>query len=277
MSRLAVVVAMLITTQARAAEQLHLAMPGLTVVGMPAERGTLFNEHLASSLVRAGVRVSTANSIREVLGIERQRQLLGCSDSGCDVELASALGADGIVTGQLGVVGSSIQVNVKVISARSGDVIETLQERVPTEEAALDALDAAADRLAASSAARLGRELRPTSSAGGGGVRRYAWAPAGVGVAAGITGAVLLVMANGRYQSIPQAAGQPPIALEAAQTFAREGQTLQTAGWVAVGVGAAALAGAGAMFLFGGAAQPSTTVSFWTGPDGAGVVIRGAF
>ena len=43
MPRLTLLVAVLLTAQANAADQLHLAMPGLTVLGMPASRGTLFN------------------------------------------------------------------------------------------------------------------------------------------------------------------------------------------------------------------------------------------
>ncbi|MEW5740243.1 MAG: hypothetical protein AB1938_15025 [Myxococcota bacterium] len=60
------------------AEPLKLAAPDLSVMDLSAERSAFYTEALASSLTRAGVRVTTAKAIAQLLGVERQKQMLGC-------------------------------------------------------------------------------------------------------------------------------------------------------------------------------------------------------
>jgi len=62
--------------------------------------------------------------------------------------------------------------------------------------------------------------------------------PLGLGVVGGGVGAVLLVLANGAHSALMS--GQPNSLMEA-QRIAASGSLMQTTGWIAVGVGAAAL------------------------------------
>jgi hypothetical protein len=57
----------------------------------------------ASELDRLGVfRVITADAIRDMLALEKQKQMLGCADSlGCVAELGGALGVDYLVSGKV--------------------------------------------------------------------------------------------------------------------------------------------------------------------------------
>src|SRR6185503_17571286 len=86
---------------------LKLAMPGLRMVDVDANRGSFYSEHLALQMKRAGIDVLTEREIGAVLGLERQKQLLGCSDeaTACMVEMASAMGTDGVVLGDVARVG----------------------------------------------------------------------------------------------------------------------------------------------------------------------------
>jgi hypothetical protein len=108
------------------AAPLKLATVGFSQVGLSEAQGSFYAEHLATKLAEdPNVRVVTPKDMAAVLGVEKQRQLLGCSDqsSSCMAELAGALGADGLVMGQLAKVGKSFQVNVKIIA---GDGSRTL-------------------------------------------------------------------------------------------------------------------------------------------------------
>src|SRR4051812_14698011 len=95
-----------------------LASPGLSYVNVDDKLGDFFNEYFAQQLVlQGGIRVTTKNEISSLLGFERQRQLLGCSDqsSSCLAELAGALGVDGIITGSIAKLSSGYAGNIKIV------------------------------------------------------------------------------------------------------------------------------------------------------------------
>ena len=137
----------LVVMVALGAAQAHrLAAPGLSGLDVPADAMVFYNEHLSLSLARRGVDVMTAKQIETLVGIERQRQLLGCSDQSCMAELADALGADTVLTGQIGRFGESYQLNFKIISGRDAQRFSTYSKRVARKDDLLEALDEAAGR-----------------------------------------------------------------------------------------------------------------------------------
>lgn len=136
-------------------EPVKLALPGLTFVKVDREIAGFFSEHLAQKLTFAGLKVTSSADIAAVLGFERQKALLGCSEaaaSNCMIELANALGVDGIVSGSIGKFGDTFQVNLKVISASDGSVLCANSSSAKTEAQVLEKLDLAA--------ASFGRQLR---------------------------------------------------------------------------------------------------------------------
>src|SRR5438046_7919376 len=80
-----------------------LGLPGLDRVDVEPEKADFFLEYLAQELYDAGYQVVTRKQIDAVLGLERQKQLLGCADSSssCLTELAGALGVDAILVGSV--------------------------------------------------------------------------------------------------------------------------------------------------------------------------------
>jgi hypothetical protein len=86
-----------------------------------------------------------------MLGVEKTRQMLGCTDAGCYAELGGALGADRIVHGSIGRVGDSLVVNLSALDPRRGTTIASVSERLrgAREEAFLDVLPSVADMLLA--------------------------------------------------------------------------------------------------------------------------------
>lgn len=72
-----------------------VASPGLSNVNADAKVVGFFADHFAQQLQLGGVHVTTQSEIGTLLGFERQRQLMGCSDDGsasCLAELSGALG-----------------------------------------------------------------------------------------------------------------------------------------------------------------------------------------
>src|SRR3954462_9241740 len=117
MLSLAVAVAM-----SAAPGQIKLAAPGLLGVRVTKEVATFFSDHLAQELEAQGLSVMTASDINALLGIERQKDLVGCANEGggCMAELATALGVDGVVTGSIGQFDGLFQINLKVVAAADG-------------------------------------------------------------------------------------------------------------------------------------------------------------
>lgn len=138
--------ALLVAVSASAAPT--LASPDFTTLNVSTEVARFCNEHLAQQLAARGVQVTTARQISAALGLERQRQLFGCDDAAnsCMAELASALGVEGMLLGDIGKLGTKFQVNLRLTRSSSGRVFATFSRSVSREDDLLAALtDAAAE------------------------------------------------------------------------------------------------------------------------------------
>lgn len=77
--------------------------------------------------------------------------MLGCADAGCVAEVGGALGADRVVHGSIGRVGSSLLVNLTSLDPRKASHAASVSERLrgASDEAFLDALPRIVDGLIA--------------------------------------------------------------------------------------------------------------------------------
>lgn len=160
---------------------------------------------LALRMTQTGlVRVTTPGDVAAVLGAERQRQLLGCSDSGCVAELAGALGAKGLITGELAVVGDVLQISVKVLDASSGRPLVQALERHGEEAALLSAID----RIAITAAEEVARHFGvPTARPAASPLRLSLFIAGGVfavagGVLLGLSKADEVALRDGRVDTL---------------------------------------------------------------------------
>jgi hypothetical protein len=117
------------------------------------ETVAVFDEALAGELRRRpGISVLAESDVTALLGVERKRQVLtGCSDSGCLAELGGAMGADRVVHGSVGRVGSSLVITISTLDAPRSRTVASVSERLKGagDEAFLDALPAMVDTLLA--------------------------------------------------------------------------------------------------------------------------------
>lgn len=121
-------------------------MPDWTRVEVSAELSTFYAAHLAQALRAKGFEVVTAAELGTLLGMERQRQLLGCSTdaSSCFTEFGNALGCDGTVVVTLAKLDDTLQANLKVLSTRTGGVLaETSVEANSQKRLMSELVDAA--------------------------------------------------------------------------------------------------------------------------------------
>lgn len=244
----------------------NVAVTGFSVVDLSAQRAEFYTEHFADRLADQGLRVVTPREISTPLGMERQRALLGCQDDAaksCLIEMANALGVDGVVLGTVAKVGAEFQINLKIIASSSGRRLAVHSSKVSSEGAIVDALTQAAPSMASQVNAALGR-----TSAATGSVRAWWWLPATVGVLAAAGGTVGLVVAeNSRARLVSGESLGPTTGTELFES----GKTARTLGWVGVGVGAIAIGTAVGFLLAGGSSTSSVTPVATLSADGASI------
>lgn len=255
-----------------------IAVPQLNGVRFEQSQTEFFSEHLAQELRTAGVRVVTNKEIATLLGMERQRQLLGCGEgSSCMTELANALGAEAMVLGGIARLDDgSIQVNVKLIR-EGGAALGSRSARVPNDADLTDALTAAAYELARVAFEQL-RAKEPLPASVERDFRRapmrpLSWIPAIFGAAGAAFGTVMLIQANQAHLELTQ---NPEVTLTTARAeqLALNGRTNQMLGIIGVGVGVLGITAAASMFFFRDA---PVSLQASVGPGGGAFVVSGAF
>jgi hypothetical protein len=248
-------ISLVLLAAATSTAPLKLAAPGLAHFGVDDKLGEVFTEHLADQMKLAGAEVVTQREMAALLGLERQRQLAGCSEQSgsCMAELANALGADGVLLGDVAKVGDRLQVNLKIISAGDGKTLAVFTDNVASEQAALESLTRGANELANQAATSLHRVLTPkfrsTVS-----LRKVGVAPLAVGAVLAAVSAGLMYASDGNYQSLVH--GDVMGAMNG-RTTASAGATEQTLGVFGLSLGAAAIVAGVAMIIFGKPPEPA--------------------
>jgi hypothetical protein len=144
------------------AEPLKLAVPNLSVVDVDSQRAAFLAEHLAQELSDEGAQVVSAQDLTVMLGLDRQRQLMGCTTGKCDTELTSTLGVDALVTGDVArLFGERFQLNLRMLDASTGQRVRTYTKRVTGLESVLDEMSKAAKILVAAGNKKYGRNSSP--------------------------------------------------------------------------------------------------------------------
>jgi len=248
-------------------DSIRLALPGLMSPNVDAANLKYYSQFLSQQLTLEGARVVTPEEMAQVIGLERQRQLLGCGDNSgsCLTELANALGVEALVMGTVGRFDGQFQVDVKVISATDAHALVAYSHRVEGESELLDDLTQAAHQLAAGLRVKLHKTadaMVATSGPTNNRLRSYVWIPT---VAAGVFGAAAafaFVETVNHHNDLVQGR---PIANPTA--YGQEGSTYQTAGWILASASLAGLASAATLYVLGAPARARATVAL--APRGA--------
>lgn len=277
----------------------------IVVIGINASSDVLrpvaltINEQVMTDLGREErLDVLGTSDVQDLIGLERQKQLMGCTDnSTCMVEISSALGAPWLVSGSLGKLGKAMRLDLKLIRTRDGKVVfrdgKTFKDESDVYEAvsalvtkmlkAIDYKEGAtvdAPKVAATVVETKpppSGEVTPpppppavevTAPAASGNVGK--WVLGGAGLAAAITGGILIGVGFSNYESTKTSRGN--IEYATAQSQYMSANSLKVAGAAIAGAGVAALGAAIVWFL-----MPSESVTALFGIGVEGVQVRGSF
>jgi hypothetical protein len=107
--------------------------------GVEGDVAALITETVSADLQRStGYSILTRKDVVTMLGVERQRELLGCSESTtCLTEIAGALNAQLLVHGTVGKLGDTWVFNLAVLEGQTGAVLRRHSSRRKGESAAV--------------------------------------------------------------------------------------------------------------------------------------------
>lgn len=239
---------------------LRVAVPGLRGVKLTDAEVEFYSEHLAQNLRVSGIVVVTAREISTLLGIERQKQLLGCGENSCVAELANALGADAVVLGDIAKLDDAYQANVEVIAPADASVLAQGSRRATGQLESVDAVASLARELARGLLEKKGRAVpaelfrveKPPAP------KAWTWVPLAGGAAVAGAGVLFLSLAEGNASALRNSG--PFITDTFATKLRDEGKAFQVVGAVCLGVGVAAAAAGVGLVAFGPKDAPTLAV-----------------
>jgi TolB-like protein len=235
--------------------------------GDPALTALLSEMALTEASSARGFSVIGQSDVAALLGLEKQRQMLGCSDgTECFAEIGGALGADFLLVGTAGRLGAVWRIDLKLVDVKRATVVARAGESVePSPERLAEAMQRGVRQLLAATG------VAPPAPAGL--TRRTAgWIVAGSGAALLAGGATFGLLSRSSWNDLQAAERSGDAA-----AWYRARNALRTRTVVAdilTGAGIAG-AGAGAWLLLGGPKGPQASVS--PAPGGAVAALGGSF
>lgn len=251
-------------------------LPIKAQTGVKPELGQVITEQLAAAIQQRHFRVMSPEDLTARLGFERQRQLLGCSDASCLVEVGQALGVERLVSGSVAMVGKSVVISLVLINNRSGAVEYRYSERVKnaTDEAFLDLVPIAVAALFPTTEGTVPSVVASEPSAPKtSGQRVAAWVTLGAGVAALAAGGVFFGL--GRATQAEVANGDVSGGFTSLEDKVAAGKMKDVMGVTLLSVGAAL--SITSIVLFAVRPTSGPTVSFAPSPGGGVFAVGGHF
>ncbi|MBM4783704.1 MAG: hypothetical protein GQE15_39045 [Archangiaceae bacterium] len=214
------------------AAPVKLVAPPWSVVRVEPDVAGYFAEHFEQELRARGFQVVTSRDVASILGLERQKQLLGCTDDGCAVELGNALGAAGLVNASVAHLGGGFRATFRVISSTDGHALAQASAEGDDEAAFLKSLT-----LAAASVAREFGYAPPANA--------LLWLSTGAAVVLAAGSAIAFVVAKLQLDALDRELASFRMVTTRAENLALGGRAAEIVGWtaggLAVGAGVAAI------------------------------------
>jgi len=138
---LAIALAVMLGSTAAVAQTARprIAVWDLKVVqGISAGSAEILTDIIATDLAQTGsVQVIARQDVQALLGFEKHKQQLGCIEQGCLAEIGGALGADYVVSGQVGKLGDQFRVSLIAVDAKTAVAVARAAEFCAADELVL--------------------------------------------------------------------------------------------------------------------------------------------
>lgn len=264
--------AVLLHTAAGAAEKPRLVVMELTPgSGVDAAAAAPLTDAIASEAVARGFfEVLSTRDVQTLLGLERQRQLLGCSEEAaqsCLAELSGALGARFVLSGSLARLGSTWQLSLTTLDSQRAQPIGRSTRLAKSLDELRVGLPWAVAEATATPMPPPPSRVVPVTLLGVG----------GAGAMFGLVWGAVHLAQERELAARLDAAKSTPGLLAPAASYEEQARFLTTQKWVAAG----SLAGGLALVVLGAVLMPSDSTSGGARaalvPTGTGAALVGVF
>ncbi|MEK7703807.1 MAG: hypothetical protein AAB426_02520 [Myxococcota bacterium] len=138
-SRFAALVALLsANTPALAAPRPKLAVVDVIATGIDPKYASTFTEVTTAEVDALGrYEVIAGSDIKQTVGFNQERMVMGCDDDACIAEIGGALGVDRILVTQVTLLGGTYVLNIKLIDIKK---VRTVARAYETVQGEMDAL-----------------------------------------------------------------------------------------------------------------------------------------
>lgn len=246
------------------------------IQGVSAGTVEILGSVVAADLARHGLDVISKSDIQAMLGFQKERQLLGCTDdAGCIAEIGGSLGVDYVLTGQVGQIGSQYNLSLLVVDSRKAKVLTRLSSFCQANEDALvKASRASAGTIAVAILGSAQVEVAQKATVPFTRRPSTAWAAWGTSAALLAGGAVVGVMAKGKLDDLEAQRSAP----DYIDIYAREEGSIRTLNLTADALYASGIvvAGLGTWVWLRVEKAPVTVAPMISG-GGLGLQIAGSF
>lgn len=232
----------------------------------------LLAEMLLTDLARSGrLDVIGASDIATMVGFEKQKQLLGCSEeNSCLAEIGGALGVQWLITGSMGRLGSKRLIDLKLVNARRAQVLLRDNAAVDSDDDLLDFVRKVVPKLVS---AIHGEEIPAATPA----LEAKAERDGPRILPPVLVGAGALALGGGLYfgySALEFNEAKSKLTFDEALHARDDAERKMLIGGTLAAVGATAVITGVSLWLFGGEeAAPVASI----GPDGAFVALAGSF
>lgn len=126
----------------------QIVVPQVSTTGVDKNIATLVTELILEALLnRHGVKALGPSDLKDMLDVEQQKMLVGCDQNSCMAEIAGAMGANRVVAGMIGRLGSLYVVTLKLIDTQSAQVVSRASRRFQKVEQVPEAVGPLVDDL----------------------------------------------------------------------------------------------------------------------------------
>ncbi|MFZ5438487.1 MAG: hypothetical protein ACOZQL_00695 [Myxococcota bacterium] len=253
----------LATSLLAAAEKPKLAVLDVQAIGAPAEEAVALGESITQELSRRGFfEVISSRDIRALLGVEREKALLGCGDSSCTAELSGALGARFVLQSTLTRLGDSLQLSMQMLdTAKAQSVARSVRLAKDPKQLA--------DFLPWATAEATATPLPPAPS------KVLPWTLIGVGAVGFAAGGILAIDGFSRQRQLGNELRADNGVYQSYGHYEEELKTISEHKWLGVGLLAAGAAAIGAGVLLYPKDTGGSVVALV--PSGRGAALVGVF
>lgn len=261
------------------ASPMTIAAPGLRSVNVKPEVASFFSDHLARELKAQKLNVVASEDIATLIGMERQKQLLGCSDEAaqsCLVELSNALGADAVLNGSIGRFEDITQLHLAIVDSKSAKTLATYDEKVTgSDKRVLESLSTGARSLARDLRKATGEPPPSVESNGSSVVRPATAIPAAAGLVGIGAGIAFRLSAVGKLNELKNPTR--PHSFDEISATAEAAHLNETLSYAGFGLGALGIGTAVVLAITGAGADTSTALGPTFSRDSVGFAVAGSF